>query len=447
EFFSRIQRSPDQALLDLLATAGAQLGTQVLRVRAERRALGAEAAQLSLRDTLDAIMECAPVFILAIRPSGAIQFINKVLPQYTKEQVIGSNWLQYAPPADHAQSRLRLQRVIATGTIETYEVAIAGPNRETLWFSCHLGPMHQGAQIVGAVLVSQEVTALRRAQTEVAAAQRWAAIGTLAAGVAHEINTPLQFVNDSLQFLRDAARDVFGLVEKLQLVRQLAATPERAAELQAAVAEAIEAEQDSDLAYLHENVPSAFERCTDGLARVTDIVRALKEFAHPAQQQMAPTDLNRAILTTLTIARNEYRYIADLKTDLQELPEVTCHINEINQVVLNLVVNAAHAVEATVLGSDRRGTITVATRHDGEHVFISIGDTGTGISDEVAPRIFDPFFTTKEVGRGTGQGLALAWGVVTEKHGGELRFETELGVGTTFFIQLPVAGRPHITPR
>jgi signal transduction histidine kinase len=150
--------------------------------------------------------------------------------------------------------------------------------------------------------------------------------------------------------------------------------------------------------------------------------------------------LNQAIRGTLTIACNEYKYVADVETDLRELPAVTCHAGEINQVVLNIVVNAAHAISDVVGKGGRKGRIRVATRHDGDFAVISISDTGGGIPDPIRDKIFEPFFTTKAVGRGTGQGLAIARSVVVDKHGGELTFETESGKGTTFFVRIPIAG-------
>jgi signal transduction histidine kinase len=168
----------------------------------------------------------------------------------------------------------------------------------------------------------------------------------------------------------------------------------------------------------------------------------MKEFSHPAHREMAPVDLNRAIQNTLIVARGEYKYVADIETDLGELPPVVCHVNEINQVVLNLVVNAAHAIGEVVAGSDGKGTITVRTHLEGEHVVISVADTGAGIPHAVQDRIFTPFFTTKEVGKGTGQGLALAWNVIKERHRGELTFETEVGRGTTFSVRLPCGASP-----
>jgi signal transduction histidine kinase len=285
-----------------------------------------------------------------------------------------------------------------------------------------------------------DITSQRRMESELLQAQKLESVGRLAAGIAHEINTPIQYVNDSVHFLRDAVQDIFGIVDKLQAVRRLAAGQAPATELQAAINLASVTEAAADLAYLYENMPKAFERSLDGLERVGTIVSSMKEFAHPAQREMAAVDLNRAIQNTLTIAQAEYKYVADLVTDLGELPPVTCFVNDINQVVLNMVVNAAHAIGDVVKGTGGKGTIAVRTRQEGEQVVITISDTGTGIPASVIQRIFDPFFTTKEVGRGTGQGLALAWGLVKDRHGGDISVESTVGAGTTFQVRLPIAG-------
>ena len=194
----------------------------------------------------------------------------------------------------------------------------------------------------------------------------------------------------------------------------------------------------ADIEYLTAEIPSAIDQTLDGIGRVATIVRALKEFAHPDQKDMTATDLNQAVLCTLTVARNEVKYVADVETELGDLPLVVCHPGEINQVILNLVVNAAHAIADVVAGTEGRGLIRVKTTRDDDAVVIAISDTGGGIPAAVQPRIFDPFFTTKPVGRGTGQGLSIARNVVVDKHGGTLTFETEIGRGSTFFVRLPL---------
>jgi len=278
---------------------------------------------------------------------------------------------------------------------------------------------------------------LRFAQAELVQAQKLESVGRLAAGIAHEINTPIQFVSDSVHFVRDAAKDALGLIQAYRELRAAVGagtvTPAQLAALDAA-------EEQADVAYLMEHVPKALARSVDGLARVATLVRSMKEFAHPDKKVKAHADLNRALATTITIASNEYKYVADVETSFGELPGVLCHMGELNQVFLNVIVNAAHAIEAAQQGKEGRGVIRVETRTEGEDVVISISDTGTGIPEEIRGAIFDPFFTTKDVGKGTGQGLSIARSVVVDKHGGTLTFETESGKGTTFHIRLPIDG-------
>ena len=282
-----------------------------------------------------------------------------------------------------------------------------------------------------------DVTDQRRLEHDLAQAQKLESVGRLAAGVAHEINTPVQFVSDSVHFVREAMDDLTEIVDKY---RELRTATESGMGVAAAAKAAEEAEDDADLDYILENAPVALDRARDGLGRVAAIVRSMKEFAHPDRKEMAQSDINQAISSTLVIASNEYKYVAEVETEFAEIPLVNCYAGEINQVVLNLIVNAAHAIGDVVKGTPEKGRIKVATRLLDDVVEISIGDTGKGIPVEVRSRIFDPFFTTKEVGKGTGQGLAIARAVVVDKHGGTLHFETEVGKGTTFYIRLPVNG-------
>ena len=290
-----------------------------------------------------------------------------------------------------------------------------------------------GAKVLRGLML--DITEVRRLGRELASAQKLESVGRLAAGVAHEINTPVQFVADNISFLRAATSDIATVVEAYRELRRVAQSGGDVAD---PAARAEEAEKAADLDYVLENVPLAIASSTEGLSRIATIVQSMREFAHPDQSEMTLADLNRAIQSTLTIAHNEYKYVAELKMELGELPQVMCYLGEMNQVVLNLVINATHAIADVVRDTAVKGTITVRTRLLGEEVEISIGDTGTGIPEAVRDKIFDPFFTTKEVGKGTGQGLALAHSVVVIKHRGTLRFETECGKGTTFFIRFPI---------
>ena len=286
-------------------------------------------------------------------------------------------------------------------------------------------------RIVGLISdVSQRVTD----EAERQQSQKLESIGQLASGIAHEINTPVQFVSDSLHFVREATSDLLALVGRLQLLADAVATGTAMPDQGRAC---LEAADDADVDYLAEQMPRAIDRAADGLARVATIVRSMKEFAHPDQKEMTAVDLNRGIESTLTIARNEYKYVAEVETEFGDLPLVTCHPGAINQVVLNVVVNAAHAIGDQVAGTDEKGCISVQTHLDDDHAVIAITDTGGGIPLAIRHRVFDPFFTTKEVGRGTGQGLALARKVV-EEHGGTIGFHVVDGVGTTFVLRIPV---------
>jgi signal transduction histidine kinase len=285
--------------------------------------------------------------------------------------------------------------------------------------------------------LTTEMEERARIEQELRLAHKLEAVGQLAAGIAHEINTPMQFIGDNVHFLREVFGDLLDLVDKLFAVRDAAKIGRVAPALYKAVEQA---EESADLSYLRERTPRAFERTLDGVSRVSTIVSAMKAFSHP-QNDKAPIDLNNAIQTTLTVARNEYKYIADVDTEFGDLPLVTCHGGDMNQVFLNLIVNAAHAIEAANNGAEGQGRIRVQTRREGDMAVIAIADTGCGIPEEVQHRVFDPFFTTKEVGRGTGQGLSLAHTIIVDKHGGALSFETEVGRGTTFFVRIPIDDR------
>ncbi|MGB2606159.1 MAG: PAS domain-containing sensor histidine kinase [Candidatus Sulfotelmatobacter sp.] len=285
--------------------------------------------------------------------------------------------------------------------------------------------------------LEKEVEQRERAEIDLRQAQKLQAVGQLAAGIAHEINTPTQFVGDNIRFLADSFEAVRQLMTTYrQAIEALAAAPG----YEALAQKVREAEEAADLAYLEEATPAALREALDGILRISTIVSAMKEFAHPDQREKSPADLNRALQVALTIARNEYRCVADVETDFGELPPVTCHLGGLNQVFLNLFVNAAHAISEVVAKGGNKGRIRVRTKKLGDKVRIDIADTGCGIPEAIRERVFEPFFTTKEVGRGSGQGLAIARSVVVDKHGRSLTFESEVGTGTTFTIWLPVNG-------
>ncbi len=278
---------------------------------------------------------------------------------------------------------------------------------------------------------------LEAAQSDLLHAEKLASIGRLAAGIAHEINTPTQFVGDNTRFLKDAFEDLNKL---LQVCQQIIDKGKDGAVDSALCAEAASIRDEIDLDYLADEIPTAIDQALEGVDRVSNIVRSMKEFSHPGSEGKTRIDINHAIESTATVSKNEWKYCAKLVTDLDpNLPEVPCLPGEFNQVILNILVNGAHAIMAkNGEDSSELGELSVSTRADGDFVEIRIGDSGCGMPREIRDKVFEPFFTTKEVGKGTGQGLAVAHSVVVDKHNGTIRIESEPGEGSTFIIRLPL---------
>jgi PAS domain S-box-containing protein len=290
---------------------------------------------------------------------------------------------------------------------------------------------------VSAVLVAtQDVTERNQMEVELRHGQKLQAVGALASGIAHEINTPIQFVGDNVRFLHDAFAGLIALLEQHEHICD-AIGAQFPHEMRQQIQAAREA---ADIQYLRKEIPTALDQTLDGVGRVATIVQALKKFSHVEWgHEKTAANLNDAINSTLVVARNELKYVADVETAFAELPPVMCHLGDLNQVFLNLLVNAAHSIGEIVAQTGKKGRIRVETSNQGESVVVAVSDTGAGIPPEIRSRIFEPFFTTKGVGKGTGQGLALARAIV-EKHGGSLTFESEVGKGSTFYIRIPFSG-------
>ncbi|HEX4343577.1 MAG TPA: ATP-binding protein [Verrucomicrobiae bacterium] len=302
----------------------------------------------------------------------------------------------------------------------------------------------EGKKCYGRIWMFRDIThrkqnerAQKLMEAQLRQAQKLEAVGQLAAGIAHEINTPTQYVGDNTRFLKDAfagfATIMRSHVELLAAAKQNALTPELLERAEAAL-------QASDIDYLFEQIPAAITETLEGVDRITKIVRAMKEFSHPGGKEKTPADLNKAIESTVTVARNEWKYVADLTLDLaKDLPMVPCFLGEFNQAILNLIVNASHAIQDVVkTNPGTKGAIHITTRRTDDSVEVRVSDSGTGIAEVHRAHIFEPFFTTKDVGKGTGQGLSVIYSCIVKKHAGTVRFETELGKGTTFIVSLPV---------
>lgn len=281
-----------------------------------------------------------------------------------------------------------------------------------------------------------EIVRSQKLQDELVHAQKMESIGQLAAGIAHEINTPIQYIGDNTRFAAQSYKGLFKIVDEyasqLDLNVEAKSWNERAAILQDLLNEL-------DIEFLKEEIPRAMVQTLEGVERVAEIVRAMKDFSHPGGEK-SPADINKAIESAITVCKNRWKYVADMKLELDEsLPPVPCYVSELNQVFLNLVVNAADAIaEANKEDPNNAGVITVATHHAGEWAEIRISDTGAGIPEDIQRKVFDPFFTTKAVGSGTGQGLSISHDVIVNKHHGDIRFNTKAGEGTTFILRLPL---------
>lgn len=384
--------------------------------------------------------------LIAVVDAGGCFLYNS--PSYqrvlgTSPDVHGKTFYSQLHPDDRMRAAAAFQACLRTGLTQVLECRMRAKSGAWLDFEAHCSANFQGGEGFGSrVVVARDITQRKaderereRMEIQLRHGQKLEAIGQLAAGIAHEINTPAQFISDNTRFVQAAFEDI----ERL-LARYDGLLHEESGRSPALAARVAEAAVDADLAYLREEVPRAIRQSLEGLGRVTRIVRAMKDFSHPGTNELAPVDLNAAIDSAVTVARNEWKYVAVVKTEFDaSLTPVPCYPGEFGQVVLNLLVNAAHAI-GDKLGKDstEKGVITLSTRRRDGVVEMRVSDTGTGIPEAHRDRVFDPFFTTKAVGRGTGQGLAIAHAVIVEKHGGTIHFETETGSGTTFVIRLPL---------
>jgi PAS domain S-box-containing protein len=441
-----------------------RLQSQVAVLRAENAALR---EQLTLRD--QALDATSTFFVITehVAPEPIIVYCNRVVADecgFRREELIGKGVAALARwAARDTELASELNAALRAGRTFNHERRVTRPDGSTFWLGLSVRPIFDGAgRLTHAVSMGADITAKRdatlkkqelqdklvaemkehaRVVIELQLAQKLESVGRLAAGIAHEINTPIQYVGDGVYFLRSAFEDFNRLLDGWRnAVDALVDDPAHGA-LRHAVAELT---AKHDLEFLRAEIPKAFDRTADGVARVTNIVKAMKEFAHPDANEQSPADLNHAIDTTLLVATNEYRYSAKIHTDFAELPEVVCNIGELNQVFLNLIVNAAHAIHDA--GKDvNTGEIKISTAVDGDSAVIRVGDNGCGVPPENLSRLYDPFFTTKEVGRGTGQGLAICHSIIVDKHGGTISAGSKLGAGTEFTLRLPIAGRPART--
>jgi PAS domain S-box-containing protein len=379
------------------------------------------------RNVLRTMIDLIPAFIYAKDEHSRFTACNELVARRmgtTPEELVGKSDFDFFPREMAEKFFNDEQALIKSGEpmINREEVAFdktRGMNRIILTSKVPL--RDEFGKLTGIVGTGYDITDRKAAEERMASMERHESIGRLAAGVAHEINTPIQYLKDSVSFVQDGVQELLEYIDSLH-----AAMPPR--------------EPDENVEELRKEMPPALKLMADGLSRIAEIVRSMKDFSNVDKDEVAQFDLNRSIQSTLVVARSEYKDVADVETEFGELPLVTCNGGQINQVLLGLIVNAAEAIGDKNKGTGERGKIIVRSKVDGEYVVIEIEDTGGGIPEEIRESVFDHFFTTKEVGRGTGQGLSVARKVIVNAHNGSIDFTTKPGIGTTFIVKLPANG-------
>ena len=376
-----------------------------------------------------------PVALFTARHDGVLKTANAAFVKLMNSSGVPTTQINFLDLLFEPGRRAHfLDLMSRQRTVEGWETTIRDCKGGELHVLVNAAPLYDSTQALdgweGCVtdisMLKQTLEERDRLEDNLRQAQKLEAIGQLAAGIAHEINTPTQYVGDNLRFLKESFGELDSVITQL---------------VESGGAQARKALDGADFEYLKEEIPRALNQSLEGVDRVAKIVRAMKEFSHPAREKTA-TDLNRAIQSTITVASNEWKYVAEMDMDLDaNLPSVHCSPAEFNQVVLNIIVNAAHAITDVVGdGGKGKGRIGVRTRAEGDWAVVEISDSGSGMPAHIQQRIFDPFFTTKEVGKGTGQGLAIAHNVIVDKHGGSIKVSSAPGAGTTFTIRLPIGG-------
>lgn len=449
---------PEMPDSDSSGQALASLRAQLEVLRAERAGLRAE---LALRD--QALDATNTLFAIVSRdtPEPLIVYCNNVAAaqqRCRREDLIGrsARALTLANRAGQVDYEADF-KTLASGNCISYETPVERPDGSRFWLGVTVKPIFdEHGRLTHSVATGADITAKREAArrqqelqdklvdemrerermaVELQLAQKLESVGRLAAGIAHEINTPVQYVGDGVHFLRSSYTDLMQLMQAWR-----AAFDEPGSGIAETTRRALaDLEVKFDLEFHRDEAPKAFDRIFDGIERVANIVKAMKDFAHPDAKEHSAADLNHAIRTTMVVASNEYKYVANIVTDFSDIPFVSCNVGELNQVFLNLIVNAAHAIHDA--GKDLgNGEIRISTALERDSVVIRVRDNGCGIPAEHLSRVYDPFFTTKQVGRGTGQGLAITRSIIVDKHAGEVSIDSTVGVGTEFRLRLPVSG-------
>jgi two-component system NtrC family sensor kinase len=415
----------NQAFMKLPETA--ENVNKLWKMQEERKKGDAERKKLSIA------MDYSPDAIVITDSFGIIEFVNpsfEKITGYSKKEALGNTPAILNSGRHDKKFYKNLWETIKSG--KTWKGAFINKKKDGTFYEeeSAISPvLNEQGLIANFVAVKRDISERIQMENQLRHAQKMEGVGILAAGIAHEINTPLQYLTDNTLFVKDSFSKIYPILEKIIQFSMVGPFDlENIEELK-------EDFKKIDMKFLAKEIPQSIEESLNGLKIVREIVAAMKNFSHPGKSDKQYANLNKAIKSTITITRNVWKYTSEVETDLDEkLPELKCHLGDINQVILNMITNASDAIAE----KGDKGIIKISTFVKDKNIYIKIGDTGGGIPQDLKEKIFQPFFTTKEVGKGTGQGLAISYDIIVNKHNGSIDIDTEEGIGTTFIIKLPI---------
>ncbi|WP_321404457.1 transporter substrate-binding protein [Maridesulfovibrio sp.] len=391
---------------------------------------------------LSAVIDQAAEAILITDTSGIITYVNpafETISGYSAKDVVGHN-PSIIKSNEHEDSfYANMWESINRGQVWKGQIVNLGKNGSRFTQDTIIAPVrNDNGKIVNFVSVARDISQQLVIEAQLRQAQKLESIGELAAGIAHEINTPTQYVTTNVKFLEDSYPEILETLDRLNTIRNMGSENYSWEKVESIVADMMDEE---DLKFLAEDIPNAIKESTEGLRRIADIVKSVKQLAHPGETQKSYHDLNGIIYDAVTVSTNEWKYVAEVEMELDEnLPPLYCLKGEMGQVILNLIINSAHAIEQSS-GHDKtdKGLILVKNYTEEDSIILKIKDTGCGMPEHVMKKAFDPFFTTKQIGKGTGQGLAIAYNVIVNIHNGSIVLDSKEGVGTTVTMTLPIS--------
>lgn len=434
----RIVEDREKAFDDLRATMEQlqQTKEELVRDIAERKHIADELQKT--RNRLAIVVNTIPDLIWLKDPDGVYLACNSEFERLygaSESEVLGKTDHDFVPRELADLFRQKDMEAINEGriTLHEEEVDYAADGRYLIMETRRVPVQDAGGGLLGVLGIGRDITKLKFLQSQLFQSQKLESIGRLAAGIAHEINNPAQYVINTISFIQDCVEGFLKLTEIAAQVTQQCENEKAGVALR-------EVFEEYDFDFFIEELPKALSISLEGIGRIAKIVQSVKQFAHPGKNDREYFNLNEVVTSTVVMSCNEWKSVTDLETDLDEtLPHIPGFRAELSQVLLNLIINSVHSIQEK-LGEDptEKGKISISTDRLNGMARIRVSDTGMGIPEDDRSKVFDPFFTTKEVGKGTGQGLAISFGIIHEKHGGTISFETEEGKGTMFTITLPL---------